>query len=132
MKISEIKVVDVKIPRVFPKSKPRRQSWIRRAARAFPISKYPEFSQSVEPIPGMDEAPLWVQITAEDGTWGLGTCGYGSVAQSVIERVYAPLLIGRDCFAIEFLNDLMWRAIQRLGDEGHAVIAQSAVDLALS
>ena len=25
----------------------------------------------------------------------------------------------------------MWRAIQRLGDEGHAVIAQSAIDLAL-
>ena len=131
MKITGIKVVDVEIPRVVAKSKPRRPSWIADATRAFPISKYSEFSHPDVPIPGMDETPLWVQITAEDGTWGLGRCGFASVAQSVIERVYAPLLKGRDCFAIELLNDLMWRSIQRLGDEGHAVIAQSAIDLAL-
>ena len=131
MKITEISVVDLQIPSVPSHSQARRRSWIHDAARAFPISKYPEFASADQPVPGMDETPLWVRITAENGTWGLGCCGFGSVAQSTIERVYAPLLMGRDCVATEWLNDLMWRAMQRLGDEGHAVIAQSAIDLAL-
>ena len=72
-----------------------------------------------------------MQVTAEDGTWGLGSCSFGAPTASVIEAVYAPLLEGRDCLAIEYLNDLMWRSIQRLGDAGHATVAKSAVDLAL-
>ena len=72
-----------------------------------------------------------MQVTAEDGTWGLGSCSFGAPSASVIEAVYAPLLEGRDCLAIEYLNDLMWRSIQRLGDAGHATVAKSAVDLAL-
>ena len=131
MKITEISVVDLQVPSLPPRSQARRRSWIHDAARAFPISKYSEFVSTKQPVPGMDETPLWVRITVENGTWGLGCCGFGSVAQSMIERVYTPLLIGRDCIATEWLNDLMWRAIQRLGDAGHAVIAQSAIDLAL-
>ncbi|MAV37190.1 MAG: hypothetical protein CMJ59_17235 [Planctomycetaceae bacterium] len=131
MKITDIRVVAIEVPRVPTRSTARRRSWIADTRRAFPISKYPEFSQPADPIPGMDETPLWIQITVENGNWGLGRCGFGSVARSTIEQVYRPLLTGRDCLATEFLNDLMWRTIQRLGDEGHAVIAQSAIDLAL-
>lgn len=79
----------------------------------------------------MGGGQVWVQVTAEDGTWGLGSCSFGAPSASVIETIYAPLLEGRDCLAIEFLNDLMWRAVQRLGDAGHATVARSAVDLAL-
>ena len=28
---------------------------------------------------------------------------------------FAPLLEGRDCMALEYLNDLMWRSTQRFG-----------------
>ena len=79
----------------------------------------------------MNESPAWIQVVAEDGTWGLGLCGFASVSVPVVEQVFAPLLLGRDCLAIEYLNDLMWRSIQRLGVEGHASMARSGVDLAL-
>ena len=82
-------------------------------------------------MPGMGGGEVWVQITAEDGTFGLGSCSFGEPTASVIDYIYAPLLEGRDCFATEFLNDLMWRATQRLGSAGLSTVAQSAVDLAL-
>jgi len=82
-------------------------------------------------MPGMGGGQVWVKVTVEDGTWGLGACSFGAPSASVIETVYAPLLMGRDCLATEFLNDLMWRASQRLGDAGHATVARSGVDLAL-
>ena len=66
-------------------------------------------------MPGMGGGPVWVQITAEDGTWGLGNCSFGAPVAAIVEQVFAPLLTGRDCLATEFLNDLMWRAAQRLG-----------------
>ena len=131
MKIREIRTVDLKIPVAQPKSKPSRPAWIKSTPRNLPLNKYPEFSQSDNAVPGMDENPVWIQVVAENGEWGLGFSGFGAVTAVVIERVFAPLLKGRDCMAIEFLNDLMWRSILRLGAEGHAAIAQSGVDLAL-
>lgn len=131
MKIKQIEIVDICVPGRSATTKGRRSSWLSTTQKALPLNKYPEFSQPGVNIPGYDESPLWVRITSEDGTWGLGRCGYGSVTGSMIEQVFIPLLIGRDCFATEFLNDLMWRANQRLGVEGHATIAQSAIDLAL-
>ena len=131
MKISEIRVVDLDIPRPRPKTKPRRPGWLRNVQRASPLSKYPEFTNPGAWHPGTDESPVWIQVLAEDGTWGLGMCGFGSHTSQVVEQVFAPLLQGRDCMAIEFLNDLMWRSVQRLGAEGQATIARSGVDLAL-
>ncbi len=131
MKIKEIRTVDLKIPVAQPKSKASRPAWRMSAPRNLPLNKYPEFSQSDNAVPGMDENPVWVQVVAENGEWGLGFSGFGAVTAVVIDRVFAPLLKGRDCMAIEFLNDLMWRSILRLGAEGHAAIAQSGVDLAL-
>src|SRR5690606_38084979 len=66
-----------------------------------------------------------------DGTFGLGSCSFGEATATIVDYIFAPLLEGRDCFATEFLNDLMWRATQRLGSAGHSAVAQSAIDLAL-
>lgn len=96
-----------------------------------PINKYPEFSNLPHELPSIGAGEVWVKITAEDGTWGLGSCGFGESTAVVIDYVFAPLLEGRDCLAIGFLNDLMFRSIQRLGSTGHATSAQSGVDLAL-
>ena len=131
MKIAQVRVVDVDIPQPQPRSEPRRPAWTHSASRALPLSKYPEFVQPGPRHPGMNESPAWIQVVAEDGTWGLGLCGFASVSVPVVEQVFAPLLLGRDCLAIEYLNDLMWRSIQRLGVEGHASMARSGVDLAL-
>ena len=131
MKIKEIRVVQVNIPHVPPSTPPRRPSWNNTAPRQLPINKYAEFSNLPSDMPGIGGGEVWVQITAEDGTWGLGSCGFGETTAVVIDYVFAPLLQGRDCLAIEFLNDLMQRSVQRLGTAGHATVAQSAVDLAL-
>lgn len=131
MKIKNVRAVQIDLPRPQPKTAPRRPSWNQSAPRALPLNKYPEFSRLPGSIPGLGGGAVWVQVTAEDGTWGLGQCSFGRSVAAVVDDLFAPLLEGRDCFATEFLNDLMWRAIQRLGAAGHAAVAQSGVDLAL-
>ena len=74
---------------------------------------------------------MWVKATAEDGTWGLGECYFGAPVAALIDHCYAPLLEGRDCMALELLNDLMWRGSQQFGATGIASVARSGVDLAL-
>ena len=83
-------------------------------------------------MPGADTSDLvWVQVVAEDGTWGLGQTSFGQVTAPIVDRHFAPLLEGRDCMALEYLNDLMWRSTQRFGSGGLATAAQSGIDLAL-
>ena len=74
---------------------------------------------------------VWVRITAADGTFGLGRTAFGSPVAEYIRAVCAPLLVGGDPGAIELHNDLLWRASLRVGADGHASMARSAVDLAL-
>ncbi|MEZ4731622.1 MAG: enolase C-terminal domain-like protein [Caldilineaceae bacterium] len=131
MKIKTIRAVQINLPRPQPKTPARRPSWNQSAPRALPLNKYPEFSRLPGALPGLGGGAVWVQVIAEDGTWGLGQCSFGRSVAAVVDDVFAPLLVGRDCFATEFLNDLMWRAMQRLGSAGHAAVAQSGVDLAL-
>ena len=99
---------------------------------ALPINKYPEFSTAHGQMPGANTSEsIWVQVIAEDGTWGLGETSFGEITASIVDYHFAPLLDGRDCFALEFLNDLMWRSTQRFGAGGLATVAQSGIDLAL-
>ena len=132
MKIKELRAVNVDLPRPAPKSKARRPSWSKTTAVAMPISKYrDEFYGQPGSYPGNQGGAVWAQVTAEDGTWGLGRSYFGRPTAAIIDDIYAPLLQDRDPFAIEHLNDLMWRATQRVGSAGHADVARSAVDLAL-
>src|SRR5690606_37342695 len=108
-------------------AKSRRPTWNKTAPRQLPINKYPEFSNLPGAMPGMGGGEVWVQVTAEDGTFGLGSCSFGEATATIVDYIFAPLLEGRDCFATEFLNDLMWRATQRLGSAGHSAVAQSAI-----
>jgi L-rhamnonate dehydratase len=131
-----MKIKSIEACRVVPKpkahpTKPWRASYNKSAKRAFPINKYPEFPRNLHSIPGEVGPECWVKITAEDGTWGAGLCNWTNLVTPVIRDHIAPLLTGRDCFAIEFLNDLMWRSSMRFGATGIAMVARSAVDLAL-
>jgi L-rhamnonate dehydratase len=97
----------------------------------FPIHKYREFARTPSTTPGEVSGEMWVRVTAENGEWGLGQTHWGDFAAPLVQKFFGPLLLGRDCFATELLNDLMWRAAQRFGANGVAALARSAIDLAL-
>ena len=90
MNIAQIRIVDLEIPQPALRSKPRRRAWIHSAQRALPLNKYPEYARPGTPQPGMDETPTWVQVIAEDGTWGLGLCNFAALTAPVIEEIFAP------------------------------------------
>lgn len=132
MKIKSIRAVNVALPPAPPTTPARRESWRHSAPIGLPMNKYPEFPPTVpSKTPGIGGAPVWVQVVAEDGTWGLGRSSFGEPVAALVDYFYAPLLEGRDCFATELLNDMMWRASKRHGSLGLSAVAQSGIDLAL-
>jgi L-rhamnonate dehydratase len=131
MKIKSVQTCRLNLPPPQPKTPARRPSYNKLVKRAHPINRYPEFPRGQGRIPGQSNREIWVKITAEDGTFGLGTCRWGDVVEPLIRNHLAPLLVGKDCLAIEFVNDVLWRATQRTGPTGLTTIARSAVDLAL-
>ena len=132
MKITSIQAVTVDLPEVTPKTKGRRPSWRLSSPIGLPMNKYPDFPPGLpHNSPGFGGRAVWVKVTAEDGSWGIGRTGFGEPVAALVDFFYAPLLTGRDCFATEFLNDMMWTASKRHGSVGMAAFAQSAIDLAL-
>ena len=105
---------------------------------------YSEFSGLPDSMPGGEHhqqrhgsglggglGAVWVKVTAEDGTYGLGQAAFGEPVASFVNTVIAPILEGRNCLAIEHLNDLILRVSQRYGSAGTASTAMGGVDLAL-
>lgn len=132
MKIKDIRAVNLHLPQTAPKTLARRPSWNTYAPRGLPMNKFPEFPPDLPArTPGLGGKPVWVKVTAEDGTWGLGRCSFGEPVAALVDGHFAPLLVGRDCMALEMLNDLMWRASMRHGNMGLNAVAQSGIDLAL-
>ncbi len=130
MKIKEIRAVNVSIPHTPPKTKPRRTSWRQLAPIGLPMNRY--YPADVpSKSPGIGGGRVWVKVTAEDGTFGLGGSSFGEPTAALVDFHYAPILEGRDCFATELLNDIMWKSTKRHGSVGLSACAQSAVDLAL-
>ncbi len=110
-----------------PAGRPRRPA---AGGVPFPIHRYPEFARTPATTPGEVSGEFWVRVTAENGETGLGHSHWGDLAAPSV-RFFASLLEGRDAFATELHNDLMWRAAQRFGATGIASLARSAIDLAL-
>ena len=68
-----------------------------------------------------------VRVHCDDGTYGLGTVGVGSVAAvPVIEHYLAPLVIGSDPTDLELLWQKMYRHTIPLGRKGLVIEAISA------
>jgi L-rhamnonate dehydratase len=130
VKIASIDVLTLKLPPLSAPTPPRAGARAG-AAVPLPLHIYPEFARTRGAHPGDVEGELWVRVVAEDGTFGLGHTHWGEFSAPVVRHAFAPLLVGRDCFAIEFVNDLMWRASQRFGATGIAALARSAIDIAL-
>ncbi|MBN1247307.1 MAG: L-rhamnonate dehydratase [Anaerolineae bacterium] len=129
MKIAEIRVVRVALPQAASKTEPRRPSWAAEAEVANPMSRYAKVKRHRSMwLPKWEGA--WVQVTAEDGTWGLGTLNYAPVTAPVVAHL-ASQLVGEDCMAIDKLADMMFRMTKPYGSTGLASYAISGIDLAL-
>ncbi len=132
MNLKTARAVHVDIPSAQPKTPARRVPWPQTALRAMPINYYREFSRLPQDMPGAVGLPeVWVQVIADDGTFGLGRCSFGQPVASYVDHVIAPLIEGRDCMAIELMNDLVMRAGFRHGYAGIVSTAMSGVDIAL-
>ncbi|MCD6521143.1 MAG: L-rhamnonate dehydratase [Anaerolineae bacterium] len=130
MKIRAIEVFRLKPPKREFESKARRPPWTQDAEVANPMSKFPEFKRHRSLwLPRWET--VWVKVTAEDGTFGLGPCSFGRPVASIIEDHFAPKLIGQDALAIEKIWDMMFRMSKPYGTVGLASVAMSGVDLAL-
>ena len=133
MKIKSVELVSVnRPPRPASKSpsKSRRPAWTQDDEVANPMSKFPRFKRR-RSLYGAKRWPgFYVKVTAEDGTWGLGTA-QGRPAAAVVEDAFAHILEGEECLAIEKCWDLMFRVSKPFGTVGIASVAMSAVDLAL-
>ncbi|HIC72036.1 MAG TPA: hypothetical protein EYO88_08075 [Alphaproteobacteria bacterium] len=127
-----MRIVDVQVcelqppPPQEPGKTPRRLPWDQVFNQATPRDKFDP------PIPRNEPGDqFWVKVTAEDGTWGLGSSDTGSVATILIRDVLAELVIGQDVSSIDQCNDRMWRGTLSFGNEGLTARAIAAIDLAL-
>ena len=60
-----------------------------------------------------------VRVTTDDGLTGLGAIGLGSQAMAdAVERLLAPLVLGRNPFDVELLWELMFRSTVNIGHKG--------------
>jgi L-rhamnonate dehydratase len=134
IKITSIECLRLIRPRRVPKTKRRTDNHSRKLyGNPHPIHQYPEFARQRDTTPGEAAASklMHVRVTAENGMVGIGCCHWGEYAASVVTQHLTPLLLGRDCLAIELLNDLMWRSSVRMGATGVVSSAQGAIDIAL-
>ncbi len=75
---------------------------------------------------------LICEVTADNGLVGLGEAALSPpVTKQVIDLYLKPLLLGADPWDVEFLWQHMYRKTMAFGRKGIAMVAISAVDLAL-
>lgn len=72
-----------------------------------------------------------VKVTCDDGVYGYGSTGTYNVCCELIDRLFKPLLIGQNPLEIEKLWDVMFSATLPFGRRGAAMMAISALDIAL-
>ncbi len=131
MKIKSIEAVNVNLPQRTLSVPPRRASWQKSAEVANPMSGYPQVKRHRDLWTNTGWGKVFVKVTLEDGTWGLGSSMHGKPVAAIIDDHLAPQLVGQDGFAIERLSDMMFRLTKFYGSTGLASYAISAIDLAL-
>ena len=127
LRIVEVDVCNLEPPPPSEKgTPPRREPWTRTFRQATPMSKFDT------PLPRREPGgQIWVRVTAEDGTYGLGSTDTGDVAAVLIRDCLAPIIVGEEVGAIDLCNDRLWRGTISYGNEGLTARAVAAIDLAL-
>ena len=105
-------------------------SWQADDLMANPMSIYPRYKQRPA-----SWAPRWgsevlVRVETDDGLVGIGGTA-PAPARGIVEGHFPHLLVGEDPHDVERLWDQMYRASLLYGRKGLAVMAISAVDVAL-
>ena len=129
MKIRDICVVTLNLPKRGARTHPRRLPWSEDAEVANPMSRYPKVKRH-RSLWRPDWRGAWCEVTAEDGTTGLGPLWPAEPLAPVVEHL-ATHLLEEDCFATDKLADMMFRLTKPYGTTGLASYAISAIDLAL-
>src|SRR5512143_3822490 len=104
MKIKDIRVVKVNFPVHEPTTPYRREGWGLNDEVANPMSRYPQVKRHRGLwLPKFESA--YVQVTAENGAWGLGPLWPAAALVPVIDH-FDQQLFGQDAFAIERAADM--------------------------
>jgi L-rhamnonate dehydratase len=75
---------------------------------------------------------LIVEVFTKEGLVGIGNAALSPhVTKETIDRYLAPLLIGADPWDVEYLWQHMYRGTMAFGRKGIAMVAMSAVDIAI-
>lgn len=73
-----------------------------------------------------------VRVTTDNGLTGLGAIGLGSQAMAeAVEKLLAPLVLGRNPFDVELIWEMMYRSTLNIGRKGLILEAISGIDIAL-
>ena len=103
------------------------------------VSAYPLRCRLKEPFAYSQKwfehrSALLVKIVTVDGVtgWGEVFChDAGPALVTLIERVYKPLVVGRDALAREVIWDTLYNWTRDYGQKGLAIAALSGIDIAL-
>ncbi|MEA3407495.1 MAG: hypothetical protein U9R48_05370, partial [Chloroflexota bacterium] len=95
MKIKSIEAMRLEMPEREYETSPRRPSWSVDSEVANPMSKFGEFKRH-RSLWQPHWQNVWVKVTAEDGTYGLGSCSFGRPVAAIIEDHFAKHLVGQD------------------------------------
>jgi L-rhamnonate dehydratase len=127
LRITGVRVVDPK-----PASPENFWAWLQDTIIANPMSIYTKYKQQRSSWRSDKmRAAVWVEITTDKGITGYGKTEGGGAARYIVEEHFARLLDNEDPFDVERLWDVMFRSSLPYGRKGVAIMAISAVDLAL-
>ena len=130
MKIKSIEAIEVDLN----KERKKKPGAYRTGDRepASPMARYPAYQGKRSSWTSGARWPTVVcVITAEDGTFGIGTTSFAGPVVRIIQDHFGPHLVGESCLATEKMFDMMCRMATPFGGPGLASYAISAVDLAL-
>ena len=122
MKVTEVELLHA----------PMAASWLTERVIANPMSIYPEYVERRSSWYGQMTAGV-IRITVEDGTQGLGFvgCAKGSAAAVALEEQVRALVVGKDCFGTELIQEQLVRATVFYGLGGFTQSLISGIDIAL-
>ncbi len=107
------------------------QHWLVDSLISNPMSGYAEYREKRSSWGIGTIGALVVEIETEDGTVGVATGSGGAPAAWIIRHHFARFLVGQDARNINRIWDQLYRASLPYGRKGLAIMAISAVDLAL-
>jgi D-galactarolactone cycloisomerase len=76
---------------------------------------------------------IFCEVESDTGLvgWGEAYPGAGSAVRTIIDEVYRPLILGEDPWDSEMLWDRCYQRLRDQGRKGVAIVALSALDIAL-